>query len=74
MAAIESARPFVVCLLEPNIQENILVLKELGKADWLRMLNILESRIPTVLILRGTRNLQEQGGCPTHRCKGSSLP
>jgi uridine phosphorylase len=36
------------------------VLKELGKADWLRMLNIPESRIPTVLILRGTRNLQSQ--------------
>jgi uridine phosphorylase len=36
------------------------VLKELGKADWLRLLNIPESRIPTVLILRGTRNLQSQ--------------
>lgn len=36
------------------------MLKELGKADWLRMLEIPESRIPTVLILRGTRNLQSQ--------------
>lgn len=36
------------------------MLKELGKADWLRMLNIPESKIPTVLILRGTRNLQSQ--------------
>jgi len=42
------------------IQEDILVLKELGKADWLRMLEIPESKIPTVLILRGTRNLQTQ--------------
>jgi uridine phosphorylase len=36
------------------------MLKELGQADWLRMLNIPEPRIPTVLILRGTRNLQSQ--------------
>jgi uridine phosphorylase len=36
------------------------VLKELGKGDWLRMLNIPEARIPAVLILRGTRNLQSQ--------------
>ncbi|HEV8717654.1 MAG TPA: hypothetical protein VGX03_33125, partial [Candidatus Binatia bacterium] len=36
------------------------MLKELGKADWMRMLNIPESRIPSVLILRGTRNLQSQ--------------
>jgi uridine phosphorylase len=36
------------------------VLKELGKSDWLRMLNISESQIPTVLILRGTRNLHSQ--------------
>jgi uridine phosphorylase len=36
------------------------VLKELGKADWLRMLNIPEARIPSVVILRGTRNLQSQ--------------
>jgi uridine phosphorylase len=36
------------------------VLKELGKADWLRMLNISAAHIPTVLILRGTRNLQAQ--------------
>jgi uridine phosphorylase len=36
------------------------VLKELGKADWLRMLSIPESRVPTVLIVRGTRNLKSQ--------------
>jgi len=36
------------------------MLKELGKADWMRMLKIPESRIPSVLILRGTRNLQSQ--------------
>ena len=36
------------------------MLRELGKADWLRMLKIPESRVPTALILRGTRNLQSQ--------------
>jgi uridine phosphorylase len=36
------------------------MLKELTKADWLQMLNIPGSSIPTVLILRGTRNLQLQ--------------
>jgi uridine phosphorylase len=36
------------------------VLKEVGKADCLGILNIPEPRIPTVLILRGTRNLQSQ--------------
>jgi uridine phosphorylase len=36
------------------------VLKELRKADWLRMLNLSAAHIPTVLILRGTRNLQAQ--------------
>ncbi len=36
------------------------MLKELGKTDWLRMLNISAVHIPTVLILRGTRNLQAQ--------------
>jgi len=36
------------------------MLKELGKADWLKMLKIPESRIPRVLILRGTRNFQSQ--------------
>ncbi len=36
------------------------MLKELGKADWMRMLNIPASRIPTVLILRAGRNLQPQ--------------
>jgi hypothetical protein len=36
------------------------VLKELGKADWLRTLKIRESKIPKVLIFRGTRNFQSQ--------------
>jgi purine-nucleoside phosphorylase len=36
------------------------VLRELTRADWLRILNFPESRIPTVLILRGTRNLRSQ--------------
>jgi hypothetical protein len=36
------------------------VLKELGKADWLRTLNVSAADITTVLILRGTRNLQAQ--------------
>lgn len=36
------------------------MLKELGKADWMRLLHIPESSIPSVLILRGTRNLQSQ--------------
>jgi len=34
------------------------MLKELTKKDWLSLLNIPENRIPTVLILRGTRNLK----------------
>ena len=34
------------------------VLKELTKADWLSFLSIVEDRIPTVLVLRGTRNLR----------------
>jgi purine-nucleoside phosphorylase len=36
------------------------VLKELTRSDWLRILNIPESRVPAVLILRGTRNLRTQ--------------
>lgn len=36
------------------------MLKELTKADWLRMLDIPEKRIPSALILRGTRNLKDQ--------------
>lgn len=36
------------------------MLKELTKADWLRILNLPESRIPGVVILRGTRNLRSQ--------------
>lgn len=34
------------------------MLKELTKKDWLSLLNIPENRIPTVLVLRGTRNLK----------------
>jgi purine-nucleoside phosphorylase/ribosomal protein S18 acetylase RimI-like enzyme len=36
------------------------VLKELTKADWLRILNLPEGRIPAVLIVRGTRNFRRQ--------------
>jgi uridine phosphorylase len=38
--------------------EGIRVLRELRKADWLAILQLDESRIPLVLILRGTRNLK----------------
>ena len=34
------------------------MLKELTKKEWLSLLNIPENRIPTILILRGTRNLK----------------
>jgi uridine phosphorylase len=34
------------------------VLKELTKRDWLSFLNMVEGRIPRLLILRGTRNLR----------------
>ena len=34
-------------------QRTIFVLEDLGKTDWLPMLNIPGSKIPTVLILRG---------------------
>ena len=34
------------------------MLKELTKNDWLSLLNIPENRIPTILVLRGTRNLK----------------
>ena len=34
------------------------MLKELTKREWLSVLNIPENRIPTVLVLRGTRNLK----------------
>ena len=34
------------------------MLKELRKNDWLSILKIPEDRIPTVLVLRGTRNLK----------------
>ncbi|MDE0468004.1 MAG: hypothetical protein OYL97_13200 [Candidatus Poribacteria bacterium] len=34
------------------------MLKELTKSEWLSLLNIPEDRIPTVLVLRGTRNLK----------------
>ena len=36
------------------------MLKELTRADWLKILDFPESRIPAVLILRGTRNLRSQ--------------
>jgi purine-nucleoside phosphorylase len=36
------------------------MLKELTKADWLRLLDIPAARIPDVLILRGTRNFHRQ--------------
>jgi purine-nucleoside phosphorylase len=36
------------------------VLKDLTRADWLKILNIPEARIPAALILRGTRNLRSQ--------------
>src|SRR5262245_20369483 len=36
------------------------MLKELTKADWLKLLNLPESRVPVALILRGTRNLGSQ--------------
>ena len=38
------------------------MLKELGKADWLQRLKLSAAHIPTVLILRGTHNLQAQYG------------
>ena len=31
------------------------MLKELTKNEWLSLLNIPENRVPTVLVLRGTR-------------------
>ena len=34
------------------------MLKELTKADWLKILDMPESRIPAVLIVRGTRNFR----------------
>ena len=34
------------------------MLKELTKKEWLSLLNIPENRVPTVLVLRGTRNLK----------------
>src|SRR5262249_6160164 len=36
------------------------MLKELTKADWLGILNLPESRIPAVLLLRGTRNFRSK--------------
>lgn len=36
------------------------MLKDLTKSDWLRILDIPEARIPSVLILRGTRNFRTQ--------------
>lgn len=34
------------------------MLKELTKSDWLAFLDLVEDRIPAVLVLRGTRNLR----------------
>src|SRR5205807_2237524 len=34
------------------------MLRELSRADWLGILGLPESRIPAVLIVRGTRNFQ----------------
>jgi uridine phosphorylase len=34
------------------------VLKELTRADWLAFLDLVEDRVPPILILRGTRNLR----------------
>ena len=36
------------------------MLKELTKADWLNILSLPESRIPSVLIVRGTRNFRSK--------------
>lgn len=36
------------------------MLKDLTKADWLRILGLPASRIPAVLIVRGTRNFKEK--------------
>jgi purine-nucleoside phosphorylase len=36
------------------------MLRELTRADWLKLLRFPESRIPAALILRGTRNLRSQ--------------
>jgi Phosphorylase superfamily len=36
------------------------MLKELTKTEWLNILNLPESRIPTVLIVRGTRNFRSK--------------
>jgi purine-nucleoside phosphorylase/predicted N-acetyltransferase YhbS len=36
------------------------MLKELTKTDWLNILNLPESRIPRVLIVRGTRNFRSK--------------
>ncbi len=36
------------------------MLKDLRRADWLRMLDIPAARVPAALILRGTRNLRRQ--------------
>ena len=36
------------------------MLKELTKNEWLSLLNIPENRVPTVLVLRGTRKRREK--------------
>lgn len=39
------------------LKEGSAVLKDLTKTDWLAFLDLIEDRIPAVLVLRGTRNL-----------------
>ena len=48
------------CNTDPidKVHKKGIMLKELTKNDWLSLLNIPEDRIPTVLVLRGTRNLR----------------
>jgi hypothetical protein len=36
------------------------MLEELGKSEWLAMLDLCPEEVPAVLVLRGTRNLQAQ--------------
>jgi hypothetical protein len=36
------------------------MLRELSRADWLGILNLPESRIPAVLLVRGTRNFRSK--------------
>ena len=40
-----------------SLGDNVRMLRDLGRADWLELLALPEDRIPRVLLLRGTRNL-----------------